>query len=208
MSAYTPTRPVQPVRPSRQPLRYNVVAMALHWAIAALILLDFAFALSFSQFNPGQALYLPSAYPLHMSTGLSVLSLSVLRVVWRLIHKAPALPADMRVVTRWLARLSHWFLYGFMLVAPLTGWLVLLVRRKPISMFGLFTWPNLSFVSAMPHEQRSIYHDVALPLHTWISYAGMALVGLHLSAALYHHFYRRDDVLRRMLPSVRAIREG
>ena len=207
MSAYTPTGRVQPVRPSGRPLRYNVVAMALHWAIAALIMLDFAFALSFSQFNPGQTLYLRYAYPLHMSTGLSALSLSVFRVVWRLIHKAPALPADMHVVTRWLARLSHGLLYGFMLVAPLTGWLVLLLRRKPISMFGLFTWPSLSFVTTMPHDQRSSYHDVVLPLHTWISYAGIALVGLHVSAALYHHFYRRDDVLRRMLPSMRAISE-
>jgi cytochrome b561 len=194
------------MRRSRLPLRYGAVAMLLHWVIAALILLDFALALSFSQFNPGDALYLPSAYRLHMSTGLAVLALSVLRVLWRLMHRYPALPADMHVATRLLARLSHWMLYGFMLVASLTGWLVLSLRRQPTSMFGLFTWPDLSWLAVMPHERRLSYHDVLLPLHTWISYAGIALVGLHVSAALYHHFYRRDNVLRRMLPGMPARR--
>jgi cytochrome b561 len=185
---------------SRLPLRYSAVAMVLHWAIATLIVVDFAFALSFSQFNPGDALYLRSAYRLHMSTGLSVLALTGLRVLWRLMHKYPALPADIHVATRRLARLSHILLYAFMLVAPLTGWFVLSVRRQPTSMFGLFTWPNLSWLAGMPHPQRVSYHDALLPLHTWISYAGIALVGVHVAAAMYHHFYRRDDVLRRMLP--------
>jgi len=200
MSASTPARPVEPMRVSARPLRYGAVAVVLHWAIAALILLDFAYALSFSRFDRGDALYLPSAYRLHMSTGLAVLALSVLRVAWRLMHKVPALPADMHVVLRRLARLSHLLLYGFMLVAPLTGWFVLSVRKQATSMFGLFTWPDFSLLAAMPHQQRVTYHDALLPLHIWISYAGIALVGLHVSAALYHHFYRRDDVLRRMLP--------
>ncbi|TMH71873.1 MAG: cytochrome b [Betaproteobacteria bacterium] len=191
---------------SRFPARYSAVAMALHWAIAALIVVDFAFALSFSQFNPGDALYLPSAYRLHMSTGLSVLALSALRVLWRLMHRYPALPADIHLATRLVASLSHVLLYAFMLVAPLTGWFVLSVRRKPTSMFGLFTWPDLSWLAGMPHDQRVIYHDALLPLHTWISYAGIALVGLHVCAALYHHFYWRDDILRRMLPRMPARR--
>jgi cytochrome b561 len=75
-------------------------------------------------------------------------------------------------------------------------------------MFGLFTWPNLSSLATMPYERRLSYHDALLPLHTWISYAGIALVGLHVSAAVYHHFYRRDDVLRRMLPRLSARRAG
>jgi cytochrome b561 len=204
MSASTPARPARSVHLPDRPLRYGAVAMALHWAIAALILLDFAFAMSFSQFNPRDALYLRSAYPLHMSTGLSVLALSVLRVAWRAMHKAPALPAQMHVGLRVLARLSHGLLYAFMLVAPLTGWIVLSVRRKPPSIFGLFTWPNLPPFAAMPHEQRTSIHDAVLPAHSWISYAGMALVGLHVAAALYHHWVRRDDVLRRMLPGAAA----
>ena len=116
------------------------------------------------------------------------------------------MPADIHLATRLVASLSHVLLYAFMLVAPLTGWFVLSVRRKPTSMFGLFTWPDLSWLAGMPHDRRVIYHDALLPLHTWISYAGIALVGLHVCAAFYHHFYWRDDILRRMLPRMPARR--
>lgn len=189
------------MRPLTPALRYDCVAMTLHWVIALLILLDFAFAISFSQFNPGDALYLPSAYALHMSTGLCVLAVSVARVVWRLMHTRPPLP-DMGITLRWLARTSHFLLYVFMLAAPLTGWFVLSLRRQVTSVFGLFrwAWPTLPAIAAMTRTERQLYHDYLLPLHVWWSYLGMSLVVLHVVAALYHHIYRRDDVLTRMLP--------
>jgi cytochrome b561 len=189
------------MRPPGPALRYDCVAMTLHWVIAALILLDFALAISFSQFNPGDTLYLPSAYALHMSTGLCVLALSVARLVWRLLHTRPPLP-DMGVALRWLARTSHFLLYVFMLAAPLTGWFVLSLRRQLTSVFGLFSWawPTLPAIAAMTRADRQVYHDYLLPLHIWLSYLGMSLVVVHVVAALYHHLYRRDDVLRRMLP--------
>jgi cytochrome b561 len=189
------------MRPSSPAMRYDCVAMTLHWVIAALILLDFAFAISFSQFNPGDTLYLPSAFALHMSTGLCVLALSVARLMWRLMHTHPPLP-DMGVALRWLARTSHFLLYVFMLAAPLTGWFVLSLRRQLTSVFGLFSWawPTLPAIAAMTRADRQVYHDYLLPLHIWLSYLGMSLVVVHVVAALYHHLYRRDDVLRRMLP--------
>jgi cytochrome b561 len=175
--------------------------MTLHWAIALLILLDFALAISFSWFNPGEALYLPSAYALHMSTGLCVLAVSVVRVLWRLMHTHPPLP-DMARALRWLARSSHLLLYVFMLAAPLTGWFVLSLRRQTTSVFGLFSWawPTVPAIATMTRADRQLYHDSLLPLHVWLSYLGMTLVVVHVVAALYHHLYRRDDVLTRMLP--------
>jgi cytochrome b561 len=56
----------------------------------------------------------------------------------------------------------------------------------------------------MPHADRQFWHEYALPLHTRLSYLGMCLLVLHVVAALYHHFWRRDDVLRRMLPGTPA----
>ena len=175
--------------------------MSLHWAIALLILADFAFAMSFSQFNPGDALYLPSAYALHMSTGACVLVLSVARLAWRLTHRLPPAP-DMGRVLSVLARGTHFLLYVFMIVAPLTGWLVLSLRHQHTSVFGLFSWawPTLPAIATMAHAERQLYHDLLLPLHTRLSYLGMSLVALHVAAALYHHFWRRDEVLTRMLP--------
>jgi cytochrome b561 len=189
------------MRASAAATRYDSVAMTLHWVIALLIVLDFTFAISFSRFNPEDALYLPSAYALHMSTGAGILALSVARVAWRLTHRRPPLP-DMGMALHWLARSSHFLLYVFMVAAPLSGWLVLSLRRQTTSVFGLFrwAWPSLPAVAAMSHAERQLWHDYLLPLHSRLSYLGMCLVVLHVGAALYHHFRRRDDVLARMLP--------
>jgi len=187
---------------SLRPLsRYDAVAMSLHWVIALLILLDFALAMSFSRFDPGDALYLPSAYDLHMAVGMCVLILTVARVIWRLTHRRPPLP-DMAPPLRWLARASHFLLYVFMVVAPVSGWLVLSLRHKATSVFGLFrwAWPSLPAIAHMPRPERVFWHDHLLPLHIRVSYAGMCLVAFHVTAALYHHFGRRDGVLVRMLP--------
>jgi cytochrome b561 len=186
-----------------RPARYDTVALTLHWLIAALIVLDFAFALSFSQFSPDDALYLPSAYELHMSTGLVILMLSVARLVWRLAHRRPPLP-PMAPLLRALARVSHFLLYVFMVAAPVSGWLVLSLRHQLTSVFGLFSWawPTLPAIAAMARPGRQFYHDLLLPLHTRLSYLGMSLVALHVAAALYHHLWRRDDVLLRILPRV------
>lgn len=187
---------------SLRPLtRYDAVAMSLHWVIALLIVLDFSLAMSFSRFDPGDALYLPSAYDLHMAVGMCVLILSVARVLWRLTHRRPPLP-DMAPPLRWLARASHFLLYAFMLVAPVSGWLVLSLRHKATSVFGLFrwAWPSIPAIAHMARPERVFWHDQLLPLHIRISYVGMCLVALHVTAALYHHFGRRDEVLVRMLP--------
>lgn len=187
---------------SRPPLsRYDTVAMSLHWVIALLILLDFALAILFSRFNPGDAFYLPSTYDLHMAVGLCVLILSVTRVLWRLTHRRPPLP-DMALPLRCLARASHFLLYVFMVVAPVTGWLVLSLRHRATSVFGLFrwAWPSIPAIDHMARPDRVFWHDHLLPLHIYVSYAGMSLVGLHLAAALYHHFVRRDAALTCMLP--------
>lgn len=194
------------MRLSAPATRYDSVAMTLHWAIALLILIDFALALSFSRFNPGDKLYLPSAYDLHMSTGACILALSIARVVWRLTHRHPPLP-DMGIALHWLGRSSHFLLYVFMVAAPLTGWFVLSMRRQATSVFGLFrwAWPTVPAVATMPSQGRRFWHDMLLPTHIWLSSLGMGLVGVHVVAALYHHFRRRDDVLRRMLPSALGV---
>ena len=181
--------------------RYDSVAMTLHWLIALLILLDFALSQSFSRFNPGDALYFTDAYALHMAVGLCILLLTVARIGWRVTHRRPSLP-DMGRLLRLLARASHLFLYVFMLAAPASGWLVLSLRQQRTSVFGLFSWvwPTLPAIATMPRPERVFWHDELLPAHIWMSYAGMTLVAVHVVAALYHHFGRRDEVLRRMLP--------
>ena len=197
------------MRPSVYSARYDTVAITLHWAIAALIVLDFLLAMSFSQFNPGDTLYFRDAYPLHMSCGALILALSVARLLWGLAHRRPPLP-DMPWLLRALARASHFLLYVFMIAAPASGWLVMSLRHQRTRVFGLFTWawPTLPALASMPHAQRQLWDDELLPLHTRLSYLGMALLVPHVLAALWHHLIRHDDVLSRMLPRIAAERRG
>jgi cytochrome b561 len=97
-----------------------------------------------------------------------------------------------------------------MVAAPLSGWLVLSLRHQATSVFGLFrwAWPTLPAIATMARPERQSWHDGLLPLHTRLSYVGMCLVGVHVAAALYHHFGRRDDVLLRMLPRTVARARG
>ena len=76
------------------------------------------------------------------------------------------------------------------------------LRHQVTSVFGLFSWawPTVPALAAMAHAQRELYQGQLLALHSRLSYLGMSLVVLHVAAAFYHHRYRRDDVLRRMLP--------
>jgi cytochrome b561 len=184
--------------------RCSRTAMLLHWSIAALILVEFAFALSFSRFNPGNLWYFRAAYRMHMSAGMALLALSASCVVWRLLHTYPALPQDMHAVTRALATIAHVLLYVFIVAVPVTGWVILSARNAPVAMLGKLNWPNIAYLAHLRYGQRVSINDFLLPIHAKLSYIGLGLVGLHISAALYHHFWRRDEVLVRMLPGLRS----
>jgi cytochrome b561 len=180
--------------------RYSAAAKALHWSVAGLILVDFAYAISFSQFNPGDALYLGSAYAMHMSFGLTALFFAVLFVLRRLKVRHAKAVEDISEPSRTLARIVHALLYAFMIVVPFTGWVILSTRKQAANLIGSVNWPNIGFIVAMPKEQRVWWYQLCFPAHKGLAYIGMSLVGLHFMAALYHHFYRHDGVLKRMLP--------
>jgi cytochrome b561 len=189
--------------PDNSPPHYSRAAMLFHWSIATLVLFEFASALSFSRFSPGDAGYFRSAYRIHMSTGMVLLVLSVSCVGWRLLHRYPSLPRDMHAVTRTLAKVAHILLYVFIIAVPATGWAILSARNSPAAIFGDVHWPNVAFLAQMTYERRVSFNDVLLPIHSTLSYASIGLVGLHVAASLYHHFWRGDDVLARMLPGTR-----
>jgi cytochrome b561 len=189
-------------RPARPPLHYSRAAMLFHWSIAALILVEFAFALSFTRFNPGETWYFRAAYRMHMSAGMPLLALSVSCVAWRLLHTYPPLPRDMLAVTRALAKIAHTLLYVFIVAVPATGWAILSVRNSPVGIFGKLNWPNIAYLTHMTYEERVRFNDLLLPIHAKLSYIGISLVALHVAASLYHHFWRGDDVLVRMLPGL------
>lgn len=170
--------------------RYTRVAIAFHWVIAALIVINLGLGIAHDS--------LPKDWqvmPLHKSIGLTVLALTIGRIVWRLMHPAPPLPGDLKPWERMSAHVSHFLLYAFMLALPLTGWAMSSgPKRRPLEWFGLVDVPYLPVSPAA----AGLGHDA----HGVLGWAMIALLVLHIGAALRHHFLLRDNVLARMTPGV------
>jgi cytochrome b561 len=137
------------------------------------------------------------AYQLHKSVGVVLFALVLFRLVWRLTYRSPELPSAMPRTERLAALGTHAILYALMLTMPLTGWL--LASASPLGI------PTLVFgVLPLPHPigPDADTEAVLSGLHLAGGLALLALAGLHVAAALKHHFIDRDDVLRAMLPSL------
>ena len=185
--------------------RYGTVAMTLHWLIAALVLTNLYLGLSFDYYPKGDAT-LFQVVQIHKSIGLTVLTLSILRLLWRLVNPVPPLPAGMRPLMKFLAHATHFLLYFLIIAIPLSGWAMVSASRLGLSTryFGLFDWPNIGFLAGMPLDQKNLLRHDFHAIHAYLAWSAIVLVVLHVSAALYHQFFRRDDVLKRMLPGTRV----
>jgi cytochrome b561 len=186
-------------------LRYGGVAMLLHWLIAVLVLVNLGLGIYMSDLPRTDASRF-MLYQFHKSVGLTVLVLSVVRLFWRLVNPIPPLPQGMGALMRFGGHASHFLLYVLIVAIPLAGWAM--VSSSPIGLptpyFGLFSWPNISYLAALPTATKVANEDMFHDTHAVLAYSALALVVLHISAALYHQFVRRDDVLRRMFPGTKV----
>jgi cytochrome b561 len=173
------------------PTRYGAVAQAFHWIIAALVVSQFVLARLADPLPLG--LHKLTLLARHKSFGMTVLMLAVLRLLWRLGHAPPGLPAGMRPVEAWLARATHAAFYVLLFAMPLSGWLMSSAKNYSVSWFDWFTWPDL----IAPNERA---FELLRGTHDALSKVLFAIAVLHILAALKHHFWNRDGVLLRMLP--------
>lgn len=187
---------------ARATSRYSAVAIFLHWTIAALIFLNIWFGWRMSSLK-GMAQF--ELFQLHKSIGITVLLLSVVRLVWRLINPAPSYPVTMTRAERLAATAMHWLLYGFMIILPFTGWAIVSASpyNLPTVLFKTLPWPHLGFVHDLPMAARQTIEARVGTVHEWLAWSLLVLAAFHVAAALKHHFWNRDDVLRRMLPVLR-----
>ena len=183
-------------------LRYGNVAMTFHWVIAALIATNLGLGFYFANIMDSHAPGFFAIVQLHKSIGLTVLVLSVLRLGWRLVNPIPPLPKDFGTGLRILARGTHYLFYVLIIAIPLAGWSMVSAspRGTPTLYFGLFHWPAIWFLAELPRAAKRSYTEVLEETHALLAYSAAALLVLHISAALWHHFSRRDDVLKRMIP--------
>ncbi|HEY3916950.1 MAG TPA: cytochrome b [Stellaceae bacterium] len=180
-------------RTAREPA-YGGIAKTLHWLI--LVLLIAQYTVAWTMPDIGRDTQPETLINLHMSFGITVIIVAFLRVVWRLAYPVPLIRDNVPLWQHRIARLSHALLYLLLFVLPLLGWLAASFRGWTITVFGLITLPHLAGASPALAGRTG-------DIHTLVSYLLLGLVGLHVLAALYHHFWLRDRVLSRMLPGNR-----
>ena len=179
--------------------RYGTVAMLLHWLIA-LAIISLLIVGKYMHELPNSDPNKFALYQLHKSFGITVLVLTVLRIVWRVVNKVPPLPPGMPAWQRWGAHASHVLLYVFALAIPLSGWAM--VSASPLGIptlwFGVAEIPHLPVTPS--EDAREQFEEV----HELLGNLLILLLIAHVLAALKHHFWDRDTVLRRMLPFTRV----
>jgi cytochrome b561 len=171
--------------------RYGLVTQLLHWAIVALIIVQYVLADKADDLPLGSAKIATLAQ--HKSFGMTILFLALLRMAWRWMNPVPRIPPTMPRWQQLGAHASHIGLYALLFATPLLGWTMSSARNFPVSWFGLFTLPNLVSPNRPLYDFLHEAHEVAAKLI-------FVLALVHAGAALKHHFVDKDNVLRRMLP--------
>ena len=172
--------------------RYTATARALHWLTALLVLALVVLGIWITAFEPKDEAFKYRLYDIHENLGFTLLLLTLARLAWRATHAPPPLPADLPTPLRWAARATHAALYVLLLVQPLVGVLATTAWGFPFKWLGLLTIPS-------PLGKNEALAPVLSGIHFWSALLLVALVALHAGAALWHHFIRRDDTLRKML---------
>ena len=176
--------------------RFTPLQRALHWLMAICILAMFFVGVGMVSTVAPKYLGLIA---LHRTLGVALLILVVIRLGVRWRNGAPALPSDLPVPMKLAAQLSHYLLYGLMIVMPLLGWGMLSAANYPVVLLGGVRLPPI-----LPQSDR--LHTLLWDAHHYLAFAFFALVLLHLAAALYHALVRRDGVFSAMSPA--PTREG
>ncbi len=171
--------------------RYGLVSIAFHWSVA----LAFIGLTALGVWMVGLTYYDPwynDSLAIHKAAGIAVLVLALARLGWRCVDPAPGLVPGLRAWERTGAAVTHWSLAALAVLAPVTGYAISTSEGAGIDMFGLFELPALFAVTGRAR-------DLAVDLHYWFAYGGIALAAVHAGAALKHHFVDRNATLTRML---------
>lgn len=173
--------------------RYSFGAIIFHWLIAVLIAVNYGTAWSAEGLPKEAAAQLMGN---HKAIGITVLLLTVLRIVWRMINRPPAFSASLQPWEVLLARVTHSAFYVLMIAVPLAGWLLhsAYLGGAPVNAFGMFSYPGI------PIAQNKEVAEIAEEIHEISANLMLVLIGVHVLGALKHQWIDRDGSLGRMLP--------
>ena len=175
--------------PAASAVRYSGTAIAFHWSMAVLILVVGTLGLLHDSWPKATQSFWIN---LHALIGLLVFALLLARLAWRARHPPPPLPPETGALSRRLSRPVHAFMYGLLFVIPLFG-IVTFIWHGRVFDLGLFK------IDFGVRKNPAIFHPTE-DIHGYLAYALFALAGIHIAAALWHQFVRRDHLLRRMWP--------
>jgi cytochrome b561 len=171
--------------------RYNSTARCFHWVTVLLVVIAYVVSVG----GPETRVYSAAndfRRELHELLGLCAFVLTLIRMGWRAIFPPPDGP-QMPIWMKLGARVSHWMIYTLLVVVPLAAILGAGLEGHPLTVLAVGNL--LTFLPQSP--QLGL---VLANIHGWLGDALIWLAGFHAAAALYHHFWRRDTVLRSMLP--------
>ncbi len=173
---------------------YDAIAKTLHWLIALIVLSVLVLAWQLDDMEDAERVEM---IKIHSGLGLSVLILMVLRLLWRLGHPPPAPPATMARWQRHAAVSVHRAFYLLLILQPVLGMLLAGSVDYSVVPFGWFELS--SWLSDDPDRA-----DWLLALHAWNANLIALLVLVHIGAALWHQYYEKDNLLKRMLPFTKS----
>ncbi|HMO74283.1 MAG TPA: cytochrome b [Sphingopyxis sp.] len=170
--------------------RYTRVAIWLHWIIGLAVIANIGLAMLSDGAERATRM---AAMNIHKPLGIAILALTVVLILWRMGHRPPPPPTGMPAWQRPVSRIVHWLFYALLILLPLSGWIWFSAADRPIDFFGLFTLPAI----AAPDEALA---DTLHDRHKALGIAMLALVVLHVLAALKHQFVDRTGLIGRMNP--------
>ena len=168
--------------------RFALPARLLHWLMAALILAMLLIGAGMLSTTTDRY---PALLAWHRPIGLAILLLALVRILVRLSHRPPPLPADLPAIQVAAAKGSHVLLYALMVAMPLIGWAMQSAGGYPIIL-----WKGFVLFPILPHD--IVVYGWLRFAHGLLAYAFFLLILAHLGAALFHAFVRRDGVFRSM----------
>lgn len=169
---------------------YGSIAKILHWVIGLFIICLIAVGFIMSSMDPAPEKF--ELYGMHKAFGVIVLCLVAIRILWRITNATVQATEGVPPILQLAAKAGHLLLYIFMLVMPISGVLMSRFGGYPISVFEIFTIPAASEKSP---ELAKLFHAT----HGYAAWGFVILITVHILAALYHHFIRKDDTLVRMI---------
>ena len=187
--------------PAAKQTRYSSVAIILHWTIAAALALQIVLGW---RIGDVEGVTRTAVLQLHKTIGVTILVLTVVRMIWRMTKKPPAMDSSLTPIERFASHWVHMGFYAALMALPLTGWAMVSAQRVgAMKLLGGLRWPDFPIVTALPGDLQDTLADLLDKSHSALVWVMLGLIALHVAGALKHHYISKDPTVSRMAPVAR-----